>query len=147
MSQSLDFESDQKLKLLTDALRAGPGSPEWRLAIEELRLSNGQPVEDERQLLLRVREDLASGRAYKEIRPGPNFTRKVIDGIEQEANRPRRSPPTATFIALSAALMLVGVVAIVVFLVWPHPPLAPALPDLAHSVFVDTIESASFEEA
>jgi hypothetical protein len=27
----LDFESSQ-LQLLTDALRAGPGSPEWRAA-------------------------------------------------------------------------------------------------------------------
>src|SRR6266480_850605 len=33
---ALDFESDQFLQLLTDALRAGPGSPEWHEANDAL---------------------------------------------------------------------------------------------------------------
>src|SRR5438094_194120 len=146
MSQSLDFESDQKLRLLTDALRAGPGSPEWRQAIEELKLGNGQAVEDERQLLLRVREDLASGRGYKEIRPGPNFTRKVIDAIDQSADSAPSNASTATLIAIAAALVMVAVVAVVGFMIWPRPAPPPAMPDLAKTVFVNTLESASFDE-
>ena len=71
----LDFESSQ-LQLLTDALRAGPGSPEWRAAMESVAAAGGTEAE-EYKTLYAARERLASGRQYREVRAGPAFTRSV----------------------------------------------------------------------
>jgi hypothetical protein len=148
MTQAMDFEADEKLKLLTDALRAGPGSPEWRQAVVELKPAAGSG-EDEHQMLLRVREHLASGRSYREIRAGVGFTRKVIEGIEREQNARPGFSPSANWIATIAALVIVGVVAVVAFLVWPGGGEAPApgLGGLERTNFVRTAESVSFEDS
>ena len=58
----LDFESSQ-LQLVTSALRAGPGSPEWRAALEALPTA-GKDQAAEFNHLYAARERLASGRAY-----------------------------------------------------------------------------------
>src|SRR5688500_14006835 len=81
----LDFESSQ-LQLLTDALRAGPGTPEWRAAMETVAPvgAGGGGGADEYKLLYAARERLASGRQYREVRAGPGFTRRVFDAIEDE---------------------------------------------------------------
>src|SRR5437660_11897550 len=104
MPPTLDFESDQKLRLLTDALRAGPGTPQWRAALDEFRPATeaAAPTADEQQeyqLLLRAREDLASGRAYREVRAGPAFTRKIFEQIEREPAANDKIFPTANWIA------------------------------------------------
>ena len=57
----LDFESDDFLSLLTDALRAGPGSPPWHEALQRLRAGGIQHA-DEYRLLVTAREHLESGR-------------------------------------------------------------------------------------
>jgi hypothetical protein len=141
----MDFGSDEKLKLLTDALRAGPGSPEWRAAVAEFR-ENGS-VEDEHSLLLRVREHLASGRSYRAVRAGPAFTRKVIEGIEAEEQAQAGVTPNANWIAAIAALVIVAVVAVVAFLVWPHGGENIGAPSLERTNFVVTAESVSFEDS
>ena len=144
----LDFENDQKLKSLTEALRAGPGSPQWRQAVLEWR-STGVG-ESEHQLLMRVREHLASGKSYREIRAGPAFTRRVMDQIDDvEAKRAIKSPG-AGWIASISGLVIVAVVAAITYFVWPlgseqqHPSAATRLD---RTYFVSTLESATFEDS
>src|ERR1700750_2686952 len=96
----LDFESSQ-LQLITEALRAGPGSPAWREALAAIEHS---PDADEFKVLYAARERLASGRQYREVRAGAGFTRKVFDAIEQEqatgdANK-TAALPSANLIAI-----------------------------------------------
>ena len=94
----LDFESSQ-LQLLTDALRAGPGTPEWRAALETLDSAGGG---DEYKLLYAARERLASGRRYREVRAGAGFTRKVFESIEEESTGTAKPLPSANIIAAVA---------------------------------------------
>jgi hypothetical protein len=114
---TLDFESDQFLKLLTDALRAGPGSPQWHEAI--LRLQAGQEGAggtDEYRLLCDARLALESGKEYRSVRPGARFTRRVMDAISAEGNRAPRRFSTANLIALIAGVLLLGTVAMFAYL-------------------------------
>src|SRR5690349_14904038 len=113
MAQSMDLQSDQFMTLLTDALRAGPGSPEWHQAVGVLRASGGAQGADEFQMLVRAREDLESGRDYRSVRGGPGFTRKVLTEIEQEAPGKSRGLPSANLIALLAGGVLIAVVTVI----------------------------------
>src|SRR5947199_10863707 len=96
MPDSLDLQSDQFMTLLTDALRSGPGSPEWHQAVKILRASD-QNV-DEYTLLYSAREHLESGKDYRSVRAGTGFTRKVLEQSEEQATTP--PAPTADIIAL-----------------------------------------------
>src|SRR3954468_1272868 len=91
------FDSDQFLKLLTEALRAGPGSPQWHEAVNQLKNSSIADA-DEYPILINAREHLESGRDYRSIRAGPGFTRKLMNAIDQEAAAEVPSPPTASTI-------------------------------------------------
>jgi hypothetical protein len=113
----LDFESAQ-LQLLTDALRAGPGSPVWREALASLDAETGA---DEYKLLYTARQRLASGREYRELRPGPGFTQKVFDTIErEEAGTKPRGALSANVIAGASAVVILAVVAVVVYFALPR---------------------------
>src|SRR5690349_18877888 len=96
-------QSDEFMELLTDALRAGPGSPEWHRAVGEARKRGGESA-DEYALLWTAREHLASGKSYRDVRPGPGFTRKVMGAIEAEptvaAKKAPKSASAATWIAI-----------------------------------------------
>lgn len=122
MSQTMDIESEQFMTLLTDALRAGPGSPEWHQAVGILRSAGAGENVDEMQLLVRAREDLESGRGYRAITAGPGFTRKVMTGIEEEGNVARRGLPSANLIALLAAGVILAVVVVVGVALFRNPP-------------------------
>src|SRR4030095_8138972 len=123
---TLDFETDPQLIALTDALRAGPGSPEWRDAVARVREQGGDQAEDD-LLLCTAREHLASGRSYREIHAGPGFSRKVMQAVEQEqSGGPSRVAPTASIIALLSALVVVGIVASVGYLAWRHSGTGPS---------------------
>src|SRR5207248_832631 len=100
------------MTLLTDALRSGPGSPEWHQAVKILRASD-QNV-DEYTLLYSAREHLESGKDYRSVRAGTGFTRKVLEQIEEQASTP--PAPTANIIALIAAGAILAVVAVVGFM-------------------------------
>lgn len=115
MSESVDIDADPFLKLLTEALRAGPGSPEWHQAVSRLR-AGGERNADEYQLLIAAREHLESGRSYREVRAGPAFTRKVLAGIEAE-QLGGISPalPTANVVAIIGAGVVLTVLAVVGF--------------------------------
>src|SRR3954451_13959202 len=114
----LDFETDSFLQLLTDALRAGPGSPSWHEALQRLR-SGGIEHADEYRLLVTAREHLESGRSYRSIRAGTGFTQRLMSAIDEESARggPRR-PQTASLIAIGAAAEMVIVLGVVGYLLW-----------------------------
>jgi hypothetical protein len=119
-------ESNPLFPLLTDALRAGPGSPEWHQAVSKLRAA-GLADSDEYKMLVTVREHLASGRDYRSISAGPGFTRKVLEAVEQERKvgdkKPARRLPLATIIAVLSIVVVLGVVAYVCYQVfWKNPP-------------------------
>jgi hypothetical protein len=142
-SQS-QFESDQFLKLLTDALRAGPGSPEWHQAVTRLRAANPGEA-DEYRLLITARERLESGREYRSVRAGPNFTRKVMDAIDEEAER-KGGIPSANLIALLAAAVILGVVILVGVWLSKGPPTTPGPQDLAATYFGTPAVSTDFSQ-
>jgi hypothetical protein len=105
-------ESDPFFQLLTDALRAGPGSPQWGEAMAQLR-DGGVEGADEYGLILRAREDIELGRDYRKISAGPEFTRKVLSAVEQEGKR-SSGVPTATIVAILAGLVILGVIITVI---------------------------------
>src|SRR5688500_1543725 len=147
----LDFESSQ-IQLLTDALRAGPGSPEWRAAMDSVAAAAGRSEAEEYKALYAARERLASGRQYREVRAGPGFTRKVFDAIEHEEDADGATPgvmPAANLIAAVSALVILGVLSIVVWLIAPtrggrEQQQGTAL---AQTYFVDRIVDATFAGA
>lgn len=122
MSQTMDLESEQFMTLLTDALRAGPASPEWHQAVGVLRAAGAGPNVDEMQLLVRAREDLESGREYRSIKAGAGFTRKVMAGIDEEGDSKRRGLPSANLIALLAIGVILAVVVVVALNIIKNPP-------------------------
>ena len=75
MSEELNI-NDPFLTLLTDALRGGPGSPEWREAVAKLQ-AGGIPDAQQYQALVDARENLEGGKSYRSIRAGAGFTRKL----------------------------------------------------------------------
>ena len=143
----LDFESSQ-LQLVTDALRAGPGTPEWRAAMESVggAVSGGA---DEYKLLYAARERLASGRQYREVRAGPGFTRKVFEAIDQDDDADGITPralPAANLIAAISALVILGVLAIVAWIIIPSSEVRQQQEagDLSQTYFVNRIADSSF---
>ncbi len=113
MTDSPDI-SDPFLQLLTDALRAGPGSPEWHQAVAKLKTGD-QTNADEYQLLLSARQNLESGRGYREVKPGAEFTRKILTSIENEPAKKSRRIPTANIIAGLGMFIILFVVGFVFF--------------------------------
>src|SRR5438309_3567007 len=116
MSRTIKFD-DPLLVLITDALRAGPGTPQWEEAVTRVRASGDQT--DEFQLLYSAREHLAAGREYREVRAGPKFTRKVLEAVEHQEMSAPRSLPTATIFVLLFAVVIIGVVFTVAKLMFP----------------------------
>jgi len=148
----LDLESDQFMQLLTDALRSGPGSPAWREALSRVRQdestdgSRGQATAEEYRQLLGAREHLEAGRPYREIRAGAGFTRKVIEAISEEAQRPSGSGPSAAAImALLAGLAALGAIVLIsCLLLWSSPAKEKATPNLQETSFTHEISTTTF---
>jgi hypothetical protein len=137
------FDSDQFLKLLSEALRAGPGSPQWHEAVNELKNSTLADA-DEYRMLINAREHLESGRDYRSIRAGAGFTRKVMSAIDEEAAAQAPSPPTAGTIAIVAAAAIIAVV-VIVSIIWSRGGTPQPNPsDLGNIVFAQTIVSTDF---
>jgi hypothetical protein len=106
-TDEIDFESDAFLTVLTDALRAGPGSERWNEALQTLR-SSGIRHANEYRLLLTARETLEKGRDYRSLRAGPEFTRELMENLAKEPiDGAGGLSSTAMIAAVSAAAMLV----------------------------------------
>lgn len=139
--------TDEFMTLLTDALRAGPGSPEWHHAVGELRKQGGNAA-DEYKLLYTARERLASGKEYRSIKPGVGFTRRLLEGIDRlpAGGKTRRPMPIATAIAVASLLVLIGIVAIVLY--WTYgTPATPPKEDLSSMLFTQIIVDDHFDTA
>jgi hypothetical protein len=113
----LDFDSDAFLTLLTDALRAGPGSPQWHEALRTLR-AGGIEHADEYRLLVAARQHLESGREYRSIRAGPGFAKRLMTAIDEEAERGTKKPAATTTIAFASAGVMLAVLLIIGYLLW-----------------------------
>jgi hypothetical protein len=141
-------ETNPLFPLLTDALRAGPGSPEWHQAVSKLR-AEGLADSDEYKMLVAVREHLASGRDYKSIRAGAGFTRKVLEAVEQERKAgPAKQTklPLATIIATVSIVLVLGIAAYVSYKVLkPTPTPKSTADELAAMYFPKTAATASLE--
>lgn len=136
------FESDALLKLLTEALRRGPGSPEWHSAVSSLR-NLDSPAVDEYRLLITARERLESGRQYREVRAGPAFTRELFDQLESAAAVSRR-PTIGLIVRLLCLLVLVGAVAMVVMYTVQAAP--NDAQQLSRRLFITPVRSWTFEQ-
>src|SRR5436190_4602255 len=139
------FDSDQFLKLLSEALRAGPGSPEWHEAVNQLKNSSLADA-DEYRMLINAREHLESGRDYRSIRAGPGFTRKLMNAIDQEAAAQTPAPPSAGVIALVAAAGIITIIVIVAIIWYRGSPVQPSSPDLQNIVFAQTTVTTDFTQ-
>jgi hypothetical protein len=142
MSEAVDPQSEQFMELLTDALRSGPGSPEWHQAVKMLRASN--QTMDEYSLLYTARERLESGKEYRSVRPGTGFSRKVMAGIEEQSNAPAAVPSANIIALIAAAVMLVIVVIIGIFLLKGSNPDQQAIEELTSKIFGNKVLSTQF---
>lgn len=140
---ALDFESDQFLQLLTDALRAGPGSPEWHEAVEALR-ANGISQRDEYQLLISARENLEKGKDYRSVRAGPGFGRKLNDALDVEATG-KKGPPTTSVVAIVSAGLLLAAAAVLLYLLFPGGAPTAAIEKLSTTYFVEPLMEHGFD--
>lgn len=146
MPTTAEAESDPLFQLLTDALRAGPGSSQWRQAVDELRES-GVAENDERRLLLTAREHLQSGRDYRSVRAGVGFTRKLFQTIEQEESGKRPATPAANLIAIVSGVVIMAIIIAAVWLVSRPAQSAQAdLETLAKTYFPTVAASAQFTD-
>jgi len=149
MPQEVSTTDDSFFTLLTDALRAGPGSPQWRDAVAQLK-TNGEPV-DEYRLLIEARESLESGKDYRSVRAGPGFTRKLLTHLEHETQRPQGKGrfPTATVIAALSAAAILALLAVVAYQLYPRGTVSGAgsreTEELAHTYFATETNSATFD--
>ena len=144
MSEVTQFEADPFLRLLTDALRAGPGSPQWHEAVRQLHAVN--PTEaDEYRLIITAREHLESGRDYRSIRAGPGFTRKVMEAIEQESGR-RGRLPVANLIAAIAVVVIIGIVVVLGVILYRGVEPAGTVGDLDRMYFGHPAVVSDFAE-
>ncbi len=144
-----NFDSDQFLSLLTEALRAGPGSPQWHEAVNQLKTSTLADA-DEYRMLVNAREHLESGRDYRSIRAGPGFTRKVMAAIDEEAaaTPPSTAAPSAGIIAIVAACGILAVVAIVIVMFFRgNPPPPKTASELQNTLFPQTVVSTDFTQS
>ena len=149
MSPDVEIEKDPFLILLTDALRAGPGSPQWHEAVTHLKAA-GQEV-DEYRLLVEAREALESGKDYRSVRAGAGFTRKLMTGLgrEEQAGSGARRISTPGLIAIIAGLVILAVIGVVAYELYPRGTGAPdqhAVEELAATYFPNEILTATFDD-
>src|SRR5436190_15011609 len=140
---ALDFASDQFLQLLTDALRAGPGSPEWHEAVEALR-TNGIAEKNEYRLLISARENLEKGKKYRSVRAGPGFGRKLDDALDAEATG-RKGAPTTSVVAIVSAGLLLAAAAVLLYLLFPGGAPTAAIEKLSTTYFVEPVLERGFD--
>ena len=146
MPEAIDVESDPFFELLTDALRAGPGSPAWHDAVQRLR-NGGEKGGDEYRLLCAARERLESGREFRSVRAGPEFTRRLFTELESVPAASAPGVPTANVVVALSSLAILAVLGMVAFLLIRGGNRAetPAPQDLATIYFPQDLASATFD--
>ena len=147
MAEELDIpevDVDPRLRLLTDALRAGPGSAEWAAAVVEAQSIGPTPGADEYAVLLAARERLAAGRAYRSVRAGPGFGRRLMAKVDADVAARPRSPLSAGLFAYVGVGLAVGALGLVVALVLRKTSgEGTGQQELARAYFPTTVASAT----
>jgi hypothetical protein len=133
------------LKLLTDALRRGPGSPEWHEAIQQLRTSGAKGA-DEHRLLITVRERLEAGQEYRSVRAGPAFTSELFSKLEKDPEGAPRRPWIALVVATLCLIVVIGSAAMLTNYLSNKPARDPAIERLAQQLFVNPTFRVTFEK-
>jgi len=135
--------ADPFLQLLTDALRAGPGSPEWQQAVARVNAGEKGPG-DEYALLVQARENLAAGKAYREVKPGVGFTRKLFSSIATDTAAAKKNPLSASLISYIGAGLVVATIGVILF--WLTQGTGES-EELATLLFANTRLSTDFKSA
>jgi len=138
--EAAEFETDALLKLLTDAIRRGPGSPEWHEAVARIQGVGAQGA-DEYRLLMDVRDRLESGRAYREISAGPEFTRQLFSELDKPVVT--RST-TRLMITLVCLLLLAGSALFLMKMITEGKKPAQSTEQLASQLFTTSVQEWSF---
>ena len=125
---------------------AGPGSPAWHDAVARLR-TGGIIGSEDYALLLAARESLESGKRFRQIRPGPVFTARVLAAVAAQGNQAGKPKSwTAPIIAILAILAAFGAVALIVRTVMPTLPTdRQTLADLESQTFPRELWSIHFD--
>lgn len=147
MATETDIPAEPFFVLLTDALRAGPGSPEWRQAVATLRQEGFEG--SDHALLIAVRQQLESGKDYRSIRAGQGFTRRLMERLDEEKLAPPRKIPIAGLLAI-CGLAVMGVIVMMTVINLIHQPLADLgglTAQLREQPFNRVMASASFDGA
>ncbi len=144
MDQSLTIDSEPFQQMLAEALRAGPASPFWRQAVDALKAA-GESGE-ELALLCKARERLESGRAYRSIRAGNGFTRKLMARIDDTDQTSGRGVSTASFITAMAAMVILSVVGGLAWMLFSPAQDTEGKVDLRSVYFVTTALSEDFNQ-
>ena len=137
--------TDSRLQLLSEALRAGPGSAEWAAAVVEAARVGTHSGLDEYAVLVQARERLADGRGYRSVRAGPGFGRRLMARVDatQVAARPR-SPLSAGPFAYIGVALIVGVAGLLLALILRSTNgEGGSQQELARAYFPTTFASAS----
>ena len=153
MPQQVDIEHDPFLTLLTEALRAGPASPQWHEAVTKLKSTNGDggggPSLDEYKLLIEARQALESGKDYRSVRAGTGFTRRLMDDLEGERTVNARRISIPTLIALLAGFVIVAILGIAAFEFYPRTPIkvdsSQEIDELASTYFSRELVTSTFD--
>lgn len=138
------IESDPLFTLLTDALCAGPGSPQWSRAVAEVR-QRGDGA-DEYQMLIEARKNLESGRDYRSVQAGPGFARKLMRGLDDDADVKTGGVPTTNLIAGVSAVVIVAVIGLLAYLVVPADKPSPGVDQLTSTYFSSPLQTLRFDE-
>ena len=142
------FATDPLLRMLTDALRDGPGSPAWHAAVQRLNevdtsQSPNAPAAmaiDEYRRLCQAREHLESGKEFRSIRPGPVFTQRLWIAIDSQT---RKHTWTArrTIAIISVICILLGCAAVIWEMIPAGTPIERELALLTSTLFSNPIAS------
>ncbi len=138
------IESDPLFTLLTDALRAGPGSPQWSQAVAQIRARGAEGSEYD--ALITARDNLESGREYRTVRAGAGFTRKLFTRIDEQAESTGSGLPTTTWVAALSAVAIVVVLGLIAYLLIPgtEKP-SPGLEQLTSTMFATPLQTLKFD--
>src|SRR5690349_10188394 len=137
------IESDPLFTLLTDALRAGPGSPQWSQAVAKLRERG--TTGDDMATLIEARKNLEAGREYRTVRAGAGFTRKVMAEVDRTSQDSGGGVPTANLVAIVSAVVIVAVLGMVAYLLIPTEKKLDGVAELTATYFPHAIQTLKFD--
>ncbi len=147
MPEELDIpalDAEPRLRLLTDALRAGPGSAEWAAAVAEAQALGPTAGLDEFAVLVEARRRLADGRHYRSVRAGPGFGRRLMARVDADLAARPRSPLSASWLAYVGVGLVVASLGLVLALVVRSTSgEGTGRGELAHAAFSRTFAAAN----